>query len=101
MYISTLSPNLPPTGLPAGMDELRALWLDGHLAVGEILAAGAVAGHGGHVVIAGALPRTRLDAILAGDPLVARGFGTYTTTEIPAARMADGLPLPGGSLPRQ
>ncbi|MEK6295263.1 MAG: hypothetical protein V4793_28540, partial [Paraburkholderia tropica] len=57
MYISTLSPNIPPSGLPAGMDELRALWLDGHLADGEILAAGAVAGHDGHVVIAGALPR--------------------------------------------
>ncbi|WP_065058036.1 hypothetical protein [Paraburkholderia tropica] len=94
MYISTLSPNLPPTGLPAGMDELRALWLDGHLAMGEFVAAGAIAGHGEHVVIAGALPRARLDAILADDPLVVRGFGTYTTTEIAPARLADCLRPP-------
>lgn len=94
MYISTLSPNVPPGGLPEGMDELRALWLDGHLAMGEFVAAGAVAAHGELVVIAGALPQARLDAVLAGNPLVARGFGTYTTTVIVAARVADGLKPP-------
>lgn len=94
MYIATISPNVPPGGLPAGMDELRSLWLDGHLAVGEFVAAGPVTGRDSRVVIAGALPRARLDAILATDPWVARGLGTYTTTELAAARLADGLALP-------
>jgi hypothetical protein len=94
MYIATISPHVPPGGFPAGMEELRALWLDAHLAVGEFVAAGPVTGHDSQVVIAGALPRTRLDTILASDPWVTRGFGTYTTTEIATARLADGLQLP-------
>ncbi|MBB3262331.1 hypothetical protein [Paraburkholderia sp. WP4_3_2] len=94
MYIATISPNIPSSTLPAGVDELRALWLDGYLAVGEFLAAGPVSGRDSQVVIAGALPRTRLDAILASDPWVMRGLGTYTTTEIATARLADGLQLP-------
>ncbi len=94
MYIATISPNVPLGGLPAGMDELRALWLDGHLAAGEFMAAAPVSGRDSRVVIAGSLTRARLDAILATDPWVARGLGTYTTTELAAARLADGLAIP-------
>jgi uncharacterized protein YciI len=94
MYIATISPNIPSSTLPAGVDELRALWLDGYLAVGEFVAAGPVSGRDSQVVIAGALPRSRLEAILASDPWVTRGFGTYTMTELATARLADGLQLP-------
>jgi hypothetical protein len=99
MYIATLSTDIPPRALPAGLDELRALWLDGYLASGDIVAAGPTAGATAHVVICGGLPRTQLDAMLAGDPWVCRGLGRYTTMEIPAARLGDALQTPASGGP--
>lgn len=94
MYISTLSPNIPTGCVPAGMDELRALWLDAHLADGEFVMAGPVSGDAAQVVIANAVARRRLEAILATDPWVICGIGKYTTTELAVTRLADGVFFP-------
>jgi hypothetical protein len=55
MYIATISPNVSPGGVPAGMDELRSLWLDGYLAAGKFMAAAPVSGRDSRVGIAGSM----------------------------------------------
>ncbi|HEV3429956.1 MAG TPA: YciI family protein [Paraburkholderia sp.] len=75
--------------LPAHRD-----YLDAQFASGHFVAAGPRVPRDGGVIIASNMERTRLDAILAGDPFAQQGLASYAVTEFKATRLAPDLNLP-------
>ena len=89
--------NLRYTGALAEIDdalEAHRLFLDRQFAAGVFIAAGPKVPRDGGIILAAAIDRERLDAILAEDPFWAEKLAHYDVIEFTAARLAPGLNLP-------
>lgn len=76
------------------VDELKSghmAWLDEHYATGVFLMSGRREPRTGGVIIAAAVPRAELDAILAGDPFGQAGVAEYEVVEFLPTTTAPGL----------
>ncbi|SHG33468.1 YciI family protein [Streptoalloteichus hindustanus] len=69
----------------------HAVWLAEHYAAGNFLASGRRHTRDGDVIIARAMPRGRLDAILACDPLAVRRLVHHEILEFQASRTSPAL----------
>jgi uncharacterized protein YciI len=61
-------------------------WISSHYDAGDFIAAGRRHPHTGGVIIARAMPRGRLDAILATDPFSVRRLASYEVIEFQALK---------------
>jgi uncharacterized protein YciI len=89
--------NLRYTGPLAEIDEALEAhrdFLARYFAAGVFVMAGPKMPREGGVIIASAIERTRLDAILAEDPFAQQGLAHYEVIEFKATRLAPGLNLP-------
>ena len=71
----------------------HAQWLDRHFRAGEFLAAGRLTPHSGCVIVTRPMPQVKLEAILAGNPIIDRHLGRFRIIEFSATRTAPELRL--------
>lgn len=70
-------------------------WLDRHYASGELLASGPKVPRTGGVLLVRAMPRPRLDALLASDPFAQAGVAKYEITEFEPTKQHPALAATG------
>jgi uncharacterized protein YciI len=97
MYVVLLHYKAPETDIDVALPD-HSEWITNHYDAGDFIAAGRRASHGGSVIIARAMPRGKLDAILATDPFALRKLVRHEVIEFQAlctipelARYADHL----------
>jgi uncharacterized protein YciI len=83
MYVVLLQYKAPEVDIDVALPD-HSEWVSHHYDAGDFIAAGRRAGHGGSVIIARAMPRGRLDAILATDPFALRKLVKYEVIEFQA-----------------
>jgi len=69
----------------------HAEWLARHYAKGHFIASGRQPSNDGHVILARAMPRGLLDAVLATDPFAMNHLVRHQVLEFRATRTAPGL----------
>ncbi|GGM43105.1 hypothetical protein GCM10012275_12600 [Longimycelium tulufanense] len=90
MYVVLLDYAAPLDQIDTYLPD-HAEWLAVHYAEGHFLASGRRQPRTGGVIIARAMPRGQLDAILASDPFVVRRLVRYEVIEFSATRTAPAL----------
>lgn len=90
MFVVTLTYVAELAEVDEALEEHGA-WLDAHFADGVFLAAGRRIPRTGGVIIATAVNRAELDAILSEDPFSSRGLARYDVVEFEAQRVAPAL----------
>ncbi|MDR5803200.1 MULTISPECIES: YciI family protein [unclassified Caballeronia] len=89
--------NLRYTGALAEIDdalEAHREYLQRYFAAGVFVIAGPKVPREGGIILASAIERERLDAIIAEDPFAQQNLAHYDVTEFKATRLAPGLKLP-------
>jgi uncharacterized protein YciI len=90
VFILELSYIVPLDEVDRVRDEHMA-WVAEHRQAGRFLVGGAKVPRTGGVIIARAMPRDELDAIVAADPFTREGIATYDVVEFTATTVAAGL----------
>jgi uncharacterized protein YciI len=92
MYVVSLTYQASLDAIDNALEAHRQ-FLDRHFAAGIFIAAGPKVPREGGVILASAIERERLDAILASDPFAVQGLASYTVIEFKATRMGPGVNL--------
>jgi uncharacterized protein YciI len=90
VFILQLSYIVPLDEVDRVRDEHMA-WVAEQYAAGRFLVSGAKVPRTGGVILARAMPREELDAIVASDPFTREGVATYDVTEFTAMTVSEGL----------
>ncbi|WP_035848054.1 YciI family protein [Kitasatospora azatica] len=90
MFAVTLTYTAPLDRIDALLPE-HVAWLDRHYATGALLASGRQVPRTGGVILARAVNRQALDAILAEDPFGRAGVAEYQVVEFTPTKAAPGL----------
>jgi uncharacterized protein YciI len=88
MFVLSLTYILPLTEVDR-VREAHMAWVAEQYAAGWFLASGAKVPRTGGVILARAMDRERLDAIVASDPFTREGVAEYEVTEFLATTVAD------------
>lgn len=83
MYVVLVQYKAPEVDIDIALPD-HSEWISRHYDAGDFIAAGRRAAHGGGVIIARAMPRGRLDAILATDPFALRKLVRHEVIEFRA-----------------
>lgn len=83
MYVVLVQYKAPDADVDIALPD-HSEWISRHYDAGDFIAAGRRASHGGGVIIARAMPRGRLDAILATDPFTLRKLVRHEVIEFRA-----------------
>lgn len=86
MYIVSLHYDQRPLAEVDAQLEAHRAWLDRHYAAGEFLASGPKVPRTGGVILVRAMPRARLDALLADDPFARAGVARHEVIEFLASK---------------
>ena len=84
---------IEPAAIDDALDAHR-VFLERQFAAGIFIAAGPKVPRDGGIILASAIDRDRLDAILAEDPFAQQNLAHYDVIEFKATRLAPGLNLP-------
>lgn len=90
MFILELSYIVPLDAVDRVRDEHMS-WIAGQYERGAFLVSGAKVPRTGGIILAKAMPRDDLDAIIASDPFTREGVAAYDVTEFAATTVAEGL----------
>ncbi len=97
MYVITLTYTASLDRIDDALEAHRA-FLGRHFDSGVFIAAGPKVPRDGGIILASAIERAQLDAILASDPFAQQQLAKYDVTEFNATRLALGLNLPEPAL---
>ncbi|AEW97686.1 MULTISPECIES: YciI family protein [Streptomycetaceae] len=90
MFILEVTYTAPAERVDALLPD-HVAWLDEHYAAGAFLASGRKNPRDGGVILATAPDRAAVEALIADDPFVTGGVGTYRITEFYATKTAPAL----------
>ncbi|WP_018913091.1 YciI family protein [Thiomonas sp. FB-6] len=90
MYAVILHYKAPLSDMDRHVDAHR-VWLREHYAAGHFLLSGPQRPRVGGLILAAAMPRAELDAILAGDAFARAGLADYQVVEFAATMTSPGL----------
>ncbi|MFJ3230610.1 YciI family protein [Streptomyces sp. NPDC086787] len=90
MFVLEVTYNAPLDTVKAVLPAHKA-WLDEHFKTGTFLASGRKEPRDGGIIIAAGKDRARIDEILAKDPFVTEGVGTYRVVAFTATTTAPEL----------
>jgi len=90
MFIALLTYSAPREEIDYLLAE-HSSWMTQQYESGRFLASGGRPGGEGRVILARRMPRGKLDAVLATDPLVLRKMALYQVVEFSCTRTATGL----------